>query len=108
MFAMLLATTSSSRWSAICRDNPIRRAFSIGLAPLGEASALPGGTIPTILAGGSPKPQPLRTIAGDVPETKFELNQQLDCEAWRCGPGKFIPPKPRTRQIFPRQSGAEI
>ena len=34
--AILLATTSSSRCSAICRDSPMRSAFSIGQAPLGR------------------------------------------------------------------------
>src|SRR6266571_4322720 len=39
MLATLLATTSSSRWSDICRDSPIRRVFSIGRLPMSGRGA---------------------------------------------------------------------
>ncbi len=70
---MLLATTSSSRCSAICRDSPIRRAFSIGCAPLSDAARPPEAKPVGPHAASSPKPRRRQRLAEPVPTRKMSI-----------------------------------
>src|SRR6185437_4110288 len=58
-FAMLLATTSSCRSRIVCRESPMRSAFSIDGSPLNhpQAEALPGLFADLANRQRSPKPR---------------------------------------------------
>ena len=76
MLAMLLATTSSSRRSAICRDSPMRSAFSIASAPLEPAAAAPsrGRTAPKARR----RALPSRRLAGDIAARRAKSENRVD------------------------------
>src|SRR5581483_9921072 len=59
MLAMLLATTSSSRVSAICRDSPTRTEFCIGHSPCaGQAAGPPEAGSGFVGGKALPSPKP--------------------------------------------------
>src|ERR1700722_1655289 len=114
MLARLLATTSSSRPSATCRDSPTRRALSIVFVPLARGPfRSPGGTgtgvVPPALPSRGPSSsrrsclQVLLTGLACRPRAKRE--KSVKTEGWpksrAPAAGKFIPPQPSTRQNFP-------
>ena len=74
--AMLLATTSSSRCSAICRDSPMRRVFSIGRLPSRATSARrPPRRHRRRVSRGSPKPRLAGSLCRARARAKIMLNQ---------------------------------
>src|SRR3954465_6992282 len=102
MLAMLLATTSSSRDSAIWRDSPTRAAFSIGQAPhCGAGSS--SQTKRCLLLCGFPLPRLAGTprFAAAMPHLKIMVNQSFKRKRRAFRPGRNGRYVLVTRQFFP-------
>jgi hypothetical protein len=114
MLAMLLATTSSSRLSAICRDKPMRSAFSIGtLSPFSRARRRRPAS-PLVHAAASPKLpaevevqklcQWVKLCRNGHLGEKMMAVKRAETATARRQPGKFFRPG-RTTQASVNHSG---